>query len=94
MTRTLDPGDLLECVDASPFEGRPVPLTVGGRYVVAAVYDFLPHRGDPDSGWFDCAVDLVDVPSPAPDLAWGLYRFKPIGPGSEVTTSRVLERAA
>lgn len=86
MTAPIGPGDWVECVDASPYEGDPVPLIVGERYQVLAVWDYLPHRGDPSSDWYDCGIDLVDVPGPTPDLAWGLFRFRPIGSAEPVAS--------
>lgn len=90
----LGPRDWLECVDDRPHDGRPVPLVIGAKYQVEAVWVDLPHRGDPNSEWVDCAVDLVGVPGPAEHLAWGLYRFRPLG--GEIFTSarsRTLEDA-
>lgn len=79
MSAQIGPGDVLECVDAHLYEeGGEALLTLGAHYTVEAVWDYLPHRGDPDSGWFDCAVDLVGVAPPADGLAWGLYRFRPV----------------
>lgn len=86
----ISPGSIVECVDASPFEGEPVPLEVGARYEVLAVWDALPHKGNEKTDWWDCAVDLVGVPGPRPDLAWGLYRFKPLGGDALQLRSRVL----
>lgn len=79
MSDPIGPGDTVECIDASPYEDGPAVLVLGQRYVVRAVWDYLPHRGNPCSEWIDCAVDLVDVPDPAEGLAWGLYRFRPLG---------------
>lgn len=75
----IGPGDFLECVDASPYGVGPQILVLGQRYEILAVHDYLPHHGNPETDWYDCAVDLVDVPSPAEGLAWGLYRFRPVG---------------
>jgi hypothetical protein len=78
MSADIGPGDWVECVDASPVNGLPVSLVVGARYQIERVHDYLPHLGNAASDWFDCAVDLVGVNGPAPDLAWGLFRFRPI----------------
>lgn len=92
LSEPIGPGSILECIDAGPYEGRPVPLVLGARYVVKNVWDYLPHRGDPNSDWFDCAVDLVDVPDAAPGIAWGLHRFKPVSDGGLGIISAVREK--
>lgn len=85
----IGPGDWLECVDAkSSAPGLDCALTLGARYQVEAVYDYLPHAGT-DESWMDCAVDLVGVAPPRDDLAWGLYRFKPIDEGQSPITRKV-----
>ena len=73
----IGPGSILICVDATVFPGAPVQLVFGARYEVERLHDYMPHLGDPTATWMDCAVDLVGVPGPAADLAWGLYRFAP-----------------
>lgn len=83
MSAPIGRGDQVVCVDASPYEGGPSLLVLGATYTVEAVWDYLPHRGDPASEWYDCAIDLVGVPSPAEGLAWGLYRFRPAGPAPD-----------
>lgn len=70
-------GDLVECVDDTPHNGRTQILSKGRVYEIEAAWGYLPHRSNPE--WQDCAVDLVGVPCPEEDIAWGLYRFRPFG---------------
>jgi hypothetical protein len=78
MAAPIGPGDIVECINAVPAPGHPEILVLGQRYQVLKVHDYLPYLGT-DAGWMDCGVDLVGVPGPAHDLAWGLHRFKPVG---------------
>lgn len=78
----IRPGDLLQCIDASPYRGGTSQLAEGRVYEVASVWGYLPHEGDETATWWDCAVDLVGVPPPSPDIAWGLYRFRPFSSAS------------
>lgn len=72
MSAPIGPGDWVECVDASDSDGL---LVLGARYRVLAVWDYTPYVRD--SQRYDCSVDLVEVPRSEPDIAWGLYRFRP-----------------
>lgn len=86
----IGPGSVVELIDDRPCpDGSPCPLVLGARYVVLHVWDYLPYSGTDDS-WAECSVDLEGQPRPAPDLAWGLYRFKVIG-GDPVISARELE---
>lgn len=69
-------GDTLECIDASPdrVTGVPCPLIAGLSYVVEWVFEVIDGR----DGTLGFCVDLVGVPRMEGDIAYGLYRFKPV----------------
>jgi hypothetical protein len=72
----IGPGDWLICADATGCEAFDAQLVHGQEYQIATVWDYLPHLAL-DMSWMECAVTLVGVPDPRPELAWGLHRFKP-----------------
>jgi hypothetical protein len=87
----IGPGTVVELIDDRPCpDGSPCALTLGAHYTVEHVWDYLPFAGK-DNDWMDCSVDLVGQPGPAPDLAWGLYRFKPVG-GEPITVTRRVDQ--
>jgi hypothetical protein len=76
------PGDMVECVDATPLAapgphfGKPCGLSLGGVYTVSAFYPKgAPHK-IPGHVWGADFVDLHEVAHPDPNWAFVATRFK------------------
>jgi len=89
MSAPIGPGDWVRCINAScdPY-GKAVPLIEGEVYRVAEIHRGLPH-GTIGNFWTDDAFDLEGVPdiiTPEGDrLAYGAYRFRPLGGSDDQT---------
>jgi hypothetical protein len=78
------PGDIVECVDASPLQapgphfGKASGLSLGGVYTVSAFY----LKGSPHKivgrAWGADFVDLQEIAHPDPQWAYIATRFRPL----------------
>lgn len=75
MSAPFQPGDRVECIDASPRDGAIIPihkfLVQGADYLVSDVID---HNNQHD-GW---SLRLVGIPVPDPMEGWNYRPFRKI----------------